>query len=150
MADDLSGAIRYSITPLDFDDIVTVVPYLDGNICNRDANYEETFWDEVYKETSFSEGYLVLETKANPYGVDRFQVATGMRFDIKINDLSTDYQSLPIRQEKYVAGSVSLDVRQGQELIVYKYGVNVSAISGTNDKLTQDCKDYIEIIFNKG
>ncbi len=150
IADDQSGAIRYSITPLDFDDLITVVPYLDGNISNRDANYEETFWNEVYKETLFSEGYLVLETKSNPYGVDRFQVATGMRFDIKINDLNTDYQSLPIRQEKYVAGSVTLDVRQGQELTVYKYGVNISAVSGTNDKLTQDCKDYLKMVYEKG
>ncbi len=150
MVDDLSGAIRYSITPLNFDELITVVPYLDGNISNRDANYEETFWDEVYKETSFSEGYLVMETKANPYGVDRFQVATGMRFDVKVNELKTDYQSLPIRQEKYVAGSVTLDIREGQELTVYKYGVNVSSVSGTNDKLTQDCKDYLETVFNKG
>ena len=150
MADDESGAIRYSITPLDFDDLITITPYLDGNIQNRDSNYDESFWDEVYRETSFSEGYLILETKANPYGVERFQVATGMGFEVKINDLKTEYQSLPVKREKYVAGTVTMDVREGQELIVYKYGVNLSSANYSREELLTSCKSYIQRIYEDG
>jgi maltose phosphorylase len=150
MADDESGAIRYSVTPLDFDDNFTVSPFLDGNIRNRDSNYDEGFWDEIYKETSFSQGYLVLETKENPYGVEQFRVATGMAFDIKINDLKTDYQSLPVKQEKYVAGTVHIDVREGEELVVYKYGVNLSSTNYGHEELVPAAKQYVAKILDKG
>jgi maltose phosphorylase len=150
MADDESGAICYQITALNFDDTLTITPYLDGNIRNRDSNYDESFWTEIYKETSFSEGYLVLETKGNPYGVEQFQVATGMRFDIKINGLKTDYQSLPVKREKYVAGNVHIDIREGQELTVYKYAVNLSSTNYSKEVLVQEAKNYIARITEKG
>lgn len=150
MAHDQAGAIKYSVTPLDFSDTITVTPYLDGNIRNRDSNYDEGFWNEIHKETSFSEGYLVLETKPNPYGVEQFQVATGMAFDIRLSDLKTEYQSLPVRQEKYVAGVVSLHVPEGKELIVYKYGVNLSSTNYAPESLLESTKKYLGGIYEKG
>ncbi|WP_159467216.1 glycoside hydrolase family 65 protein [Dyadobacter sp. 3J3] len=150
MADDESGAIQYAVTPLDFTDTFTITPYLDGNISNRDSNYDETFWNEIHKETSFSEGYLVLETKENPYGVEQFQVATGMAFDLKINGLKTDYQSLPARREKYVAGVVHLEVKEGDELTIYKYAVNLSSTNYDRDQLIPEAKTYIKRISEKG
>jgi maltose phosphorylase len=150
MSDDESGAICYKITSLNFDDTLTVTPYLDGNIRNRDANYDESFWTEVHRETGFSEGYLVLETKGNPYGVEQFQVATGMRFDIKLNDLKTDYQSLPVTLEKYVGGKVHIDIRAGEELTVYKYAVNLSSTNYARAALLQEAKNYIARISEKG
>jgi maltose phosphorylase len=150
MADDESGAIEFRITPLDFTDTFTITPYLDGDISNRDANYEETFWNEIQKETSFSEGYLLMETKENPFGVERFQVATGMAFDIKINGLKTDYQSLPARREKYVAGIVHLEVKEGYELTVFKYAVNLSSTNYEKDQLIAEAKKYIKRITEKG
>jgi len=150
MVDDESGAIQYCITPLDFTDVITITPYLDGNISNRDSNYDETFWNEIHKETSFSEGYLILETKENPYGVEQFQVATGMAFDIKINGLKTDYQSLPARREKYVAGVVHIEVKEGDELTVFKYGVNLSSANYAKDQLLTEAKAYVSKICKKG
>jgi maltose phosphorylase len=150
MADDEAGAIRYSLTPLDFTDAFVITPYLDGNIRNRDSNYDETFWNEIHKETSFSEGYLILETKENPYGVEQFKVATGMAFDIRLNDLKTEYQSLPVRQEKYVAGTVNLEVPEGKELVVYKYGVNLSSTNYADESLLNATKKYLGGIYEKG
>ncbi|MCF0059696.1 glycoside hydrolase family 65 protein [Dyadobacter sp. CY356] len=150
MADDESAAIQYAVTPLDFTDTFTITPYLDGNISNRDSNYDETFWNEIHKETSFSEGYLVLETKENPYGVEQFQVATGMAFDIKMNGLKTDYQSLPARREKYVAGVVHIEVKEGDELTIFKYAVNLSSTNYAKDQLIPEAKAYIKRISQKG
>lgn len=150
MVDDESGAIQFSLTPLDFTDVFTITPFLDGNISNRDSNYDETFWNEIHKETSFSEGYLVLETKENPYGVERFQVATGMAFDIKMNGLKTDYQSLPARREKYVSGIVHIEVKEGSELTVYKYAVNLSSTNYESENLLSEAKAYVSRICKKG
>ena len=149
-ADDSAGALRYSLTPLNFDDTLTVTNYLDGDIKNRDSNYEEKFWNEVRRDSSFGEGYLQMETRENPYGVEQFQVVTGMGFDIRINDLKVDYQSIPVKYEKYVAGKVQLDIREGQELVVYKYGVNLSSLNHEPKELLQAAKTYIQRIKAKG
>ena len=44
------GAIRYAVTPLNFAGELTVTPYLDGDVKNKDSNYDEKFWLEVFKE----------------------------------------------------------------------------------------------------
>jgi maltose phosphorylase len=150
MVDDESGAIRYAVTPLNFDDVITVTPYLDGNIRNRDANYDERFWDEIHKETDFPRGYLVLETKANPYGVEQFRVATGMAFDIRLGGSTVAYQPLPVEHVKYVAGTVELMVNEGQELAIYKYGVNLSSANYSAENLLPASKEYIDRIVAKG
>ena len=43
IVDDESGAIRYAITPLNFDGKITLTPYVDGDIKNKDANYDDKF-----------------------------------------------------------------------------------------------------------
>jgi len=44
------GAIRYAIKPLNFDGKITFTPYVDADVMNEDANYDEKFWDEVKRE----------------------------------------------------------------------------------------------------
>ncbi|MCF0064962.1 glycoside hydrolase family 65 protein [Dyadobacter chenwenxiniae] len=150
MADDESGAISYKLTPLNFSDYMTITPYLDGSIRNRDSNYDESFWNEVHKETGPSQGYLILETKPNPYGVELFQVATGMAFNIKLDGLETAYQPLPVEMDRYVAGTVKVEVKEGQELSVYKYGVNLSSNNYPTESLLEECKSYVSRISEKG
>ena len=38
IVDDESGAISYSITPLNFDGLIKFTPYIDGDIKNKDSN----------------------------------------------------------------------------------------------------------------
>ncbi|GHB81574.1 glycoside hydrolase family 65 protein [Persicitalea jodogahamensis] len=150
MVDDESGAIKYSVKALNFDGHITLTPYLDGTIRNRDANYDETFWQEISKETSFAEGILTLETKPNPYGVEQFEVTTGMRFDIKKNGKKLDFQSHPVKNEKYVAGKVVTEISEGDELTLFKYAVNLSSANYKREELTEKAKNYLDRITKKG
>ncbi|MNE93028.1 Maltose phosphorylase [compost metagenome] len=74
------GAIRYSVTPLNFAGTLTVTPYLDGDIKNKDSNYDEKFWNEVEKHSGTEGGYLTLKTKK----LD-FHVTSAFAFDIVVN-----------------------------------------------------------------
>ena len=150
MVDDESGAIRYSVKALNFDGSITLTPYLDGTIRNRDANYDETFWQEISKETSFAEGILTLETKPNPYGVEQFEVATGMRFDLTKNGRKLDFQSHPVKNEKYVAGRVVVKLSENDEVTLYKYAVNLSSMNYQREELTEKTKAYLDRIAGKG
>lgn len=150
IVDDEAGAIRYSITPLNFDAQITITPYIDGAIRNRDANYDETFWDEVRKETGYGEAYLELRTRKTG-----FHVATGMCVELEQDGVKVDYhraagRSQPIKYEKYVANRITLDCRQGQETIIFKYAVNLSSLNYESDELMKAARKSIQHITHKG
>ena len=154
IVDDEAGAIRYAITPLNFDAKIIITPYLDGAIRNKDANYDETFWDEVRKETGYGEAYIELRTRKTG-----FHVATGMCVEIEQDGVKIDYQSQPIKYEKYVANRLTLDCRQGQETAILKYAVNLSSLNratGTpeqghsSDHLIKEARQYIQRVLRKG
>ena len=70
-------AIRYEVTP-SWDAQVTLTPYLDGCVRNLDANYEETFWEQLAGEVKTPACALLTKTKANPFHTPRFAVAAAM------------------------------------------------------------------------
>jgi maltose phosphorylase len=150
MADDEAGAISYSMVPLNFTDHFSITPFLDGNIRNRDSNYDESFWGGIAHEAQGQEGYLVLETKSNPYQVEQFRVATGMKFDIKLNGMPVTAALQTSAKEKYVAGTARLEVREGQEITIYKYAVNLSSANYAHNELISKAKAYIARIAEKG
>lgn len=145
IVDDEAGAIRYAITPLNFDAKITITPYIDGAIRNRDANYDETFWDEVRKETGYGEAYIELRTRKTG-----FHVATGMCVEIEQDGVRVDYQSQPIKYEKYVANRITLDCRQGQQTAIYKYAVNLSSLNHDSDELLKAARRSMQTISRKG
>ncbi|NUU63800.1 glycoside hydrolase family 65 protein [Paenibacillus agri] len=116
------GAIRYSIVPLNFAGQLTITPYLDGDIKNKDANYDEKFWNEVEKQSAEDSGYLTLKTKK----LD-FHVTSAMAFDILVNGDKTTAQAEAIEQEKYVGSRVAIAVQPNDQVVIYKYAANVTS-----------------------
>lgn len=145
IVDDEAGVIRYAITPLNFDAKITIMPYLDGDIRNRDANYDEKFWDEVRKETGYGEAYIELRTRKTG-----FHVITGMSVLVEQDGTRIDYQSQPIKYEKYVANRLTLDCRQGQETTIFKYVVNLSSLNHDLDDLLREARLSMQRVVRKG
>jgi len=145
IVDDEGGAIRYSVTPLNFDGKLTLTPFLDGDIRNRDANYDEKFWDEVHKETGYGEAYIELRTKKTG-----FHVLTGMKFELFRDGQRLDFQSLPVKLEKFVANKVSLDVTAGGEVTLVKYACNLSTLNHPDNQLLFRAKKYLSRLSEKG
>ena len=145
IVDDEAGAIRYSVTPLNFDGKLTLTPSVDGDVRNRDANYDEKFWDEVHKETGYGEAYIELRTKKTG-----FHVLTGMKFELFRDGLPIDFQSLPVKLEKYVANKVSLDVHQGEQITLVKYACNLASLNHPSEELLFRAKKYLSRLAGKG
>ena len=145
IVDDEAGAIRYSLTPLNFDSAVTITPFIDGDVKNQDANYDEKFWDEVHKETHHGSAYLNLRTKKTG-----FHVCTGMKFAIQQDGKAVEFLSAPVEREKYVANKVTLSVKEKQETVIYKYAANLSSENHDKELLVHETKKVIEHISQKG
>lgn len=129
------GAIKYSITPLNFNGIINITPCLDGDIVNRDSNYEEKFWNEISKESHPYEGYIMLKTKK----LD-FYISSYMKFNIRKNN--NEIATIPkiITKEKYVANSISINCLIDEEITIYKYVATTSSRYYNVDELTSIAK----------
>ncbi|MDR4433104.1 glycoside hydrolase family 65 protein [Bacillus tequilensis] len=71
-------AIHYEAECLTEDAVITLIPYLDGNVANEDSNYEEQFWQEEAKGAASHRGHLVTKTIRNLFGTPRFTVSAAM------------------------------------------------------------------------
>jgi len=139
------GAIRYAIKPLNFDGKITFTPYVDADVMNEDANYDEKFWDEVKREVGAGEGYVIARTKKTG-----FEVCTGMKFTVKQNDAMVDLNIVPVEREKYISNSFTVNCIKGQNTVVYKYGCNLSSENHEKRKLLANAKIVLDKAFKKG
>ncbi|WP_138495095.1 glycoside hydrolase family 65 protein [Paenibacillus pinistramenti] len=116
------GAIRYAVTPLNFSGKLNFTPYLDGDIQNKDSNYEEKFWSEVEKQAGAGGGYLTLKTKK----LD-FHVTSVMSYLLQKDGQTIQPEPTAIEREKYVAGTFTIDAAQGETVTLFKYVANVTS-----------------------
>ncbi|MFT4031877.1 MAG: glycoside hydrolase family 65 protein [Siphonobacter sp.] len=150
LTEDESGAISYTVELLNFDAKLTLTPYIDGAISNRDSNYDVKFWEEVHRETNFAEGYLQLTTIPNPYGVPQFEVLTGQKFEIFRNGYSIEFQALPIKQDRYVGSKIQLSAVSGERYTLHKYVCNLSDLNYSREELLPAAKTYLARLSEKG
>ena len=127
------GLIRYSVRSIDFKGTINYTIYIDGDVKNQDTNYGEKFWAEVSKEIHGNTGVLITSTLKTD-----FHVATGMIFGF-----SKDNREIPIKvdnleKDKYIAGSVSLDIVKGEEIILDKYVSVLSSLNIAKENLAKD------------
>lgn len=138
MANPEIGAIKYSITPLNFDGKISFNPYVDADIKNEDSNYDEKFWEEVTKEISEREGYIVAATKKT-----NFHVATGMKFNITKEHVSFEFDTKTNVKEKYVECLAEVDCKANQEIVIYKYAAVLSSEYHAKEELLTKTKSVL-------
>jgi len=145
MADDEAGAIKYTITPVNFSGSLTLTSFIDGDVINKDSNYDEKFWDEVKKETWNTGGYLQMRTKKTG-----FEVATGMELTITQDGQVLNPLTQSIEKEKYIALKIELHAQQGQSTTLIKYAANLSSQNYDAAALAGQLKETLSRISAKG
>jgi maltose phosphorylase len=145
MADDEAGAIKYTITPVNFSGLLTITPFIDGDVVNKDSNYDEKFWDEVNKETWPTGGYVQLRTKKTG-----FEVATGQEFSFIQNGKVVNPSAQSIQKEKYIASKIELQANEGENTSIIKYAANLSSQNYNAADLTEKVKQTLVRISKKG
>lgn len=145
MAEDEAGAIKYSIIPINFSGVLTITPYIDGDVVNKDSNYDEKFWDEVKKDTWATGGYIQMRTKKTG-----FEVATGMEYTLAVSGKQVGVTAQPIENEKYIAIKVELKVQENQSITLIKYAANLSSQNHAPDDLSGKLRETLSRISAKG
>ncbi|MFT4759347.1 MAG: maltose phosphorylase [Paraglaciecola sp.] len=150
IADDEIGAIEYRLKVLSYGGKLTLRPYLDGNVENKDSNYDEKFWDPILVETSFRQAYVAVETKKTDFDASTFQVCTGMRFSIFKNGKEIEEDAFGYKKAKYAGCGVEFNVTEGDEVVLYKYASIVSDLNYDRTDLLASCKKAVTRAFETG
>jgi len=115
------GAIKYEITPLNFDGILEVTSYLDGDIKNEDANYDEKFWDPMHTTLSKDRASITLKTKKL-----NFQFCSTMETQIVKNGQRLDVDGVGKEEVKFVGITYKAPLAKDETTMIYKYAANVT------------------------
>ncbi|MFZ9159920.1 MAG: family 65 glycosyl hydrolase domain-containing protein, partial [Aquirufa sp.] len=141
MADDESGVISYTITPINFTEDIVVKAFIDGDIKNKDSNYDEKFWDEVKVGSNF------VWSKTKKTG---FEVITAQQIEIQSNGQKIEAKASSTTREKYSELAYTLAAKQGEKLTIIKYAVNISSENHPTTSFEKIASDYLARISAKG
>jgi maltose phosphorylase len=139
------GVIRYSVTALNFDGKICFNSYIDADVKNEDSNYDEKFWDILNTKSVTGEAYITARTKK----LD-FHVCMNMRYSVLKNGLDIATKADIVEKDKYVANTVELDVKQGEEISFYKYVGVLSSLNHSKTDLSCNAAKVSSAAFEKG
>jgi len=145
IVDDEVGALKYSITPLNFTGKIELIPFIDGDVKNQDSNYDEKFWDFIYDEISNDEAYLTLRTKKT-----EFEVCTGSFIQLLADGKSIDTISEAVKREKFLAQKLVVNAKENQEITLIKIAANLTSQNHPKEKLLTEAKELIAKASAKG
>jgi maltose phosphorylase len=145
MANGEVGVIRYAITPVNFSATAAFSIAVDADVVNKDSNYDEKFWDEVYKSATEGEAIVTAQTKKTG-----FQVCTAIRYSIFENGEKVTGRVNLEERDKYAGNVIQVSLHEGSELVVYKYAAVLSSENHPKDQLLVDSKSVLNSAFKKG
>jgi maltose phosphorylase len=133
MAEDEIGVIRYAVIPLNFSGTLTLVPYLDGNVVNRDANYDEKFWDVL--ETGIREETAFLKSRTRKTG---FEVCYAMQCSWEMNAVPFPKDVQPVQQPGYIGFGKAVHAASSDEIVLCKYVSVLDSMNYTSGTLVEN------------
>lgn len=139
MANSELGAIRYSITPLNFSGHAKISIGVNADVMNMDSNYDEKFWNEVNQEAVHGSAVVTAETKKT-----LFHVCTGMSYVIHQNGKEVPMEVTLEQRSKYAGNIVQVKLEKEKELVIYKYAAILSSENHSKKDLVEHCKKQLE------
>ncbi|MEA3317176.1 MAG: glycoside hydrolase family 65 protein, partial [Bacteroidota bacterium] len=145
IVNDEIGAIKYEVSPVNFNGKITISPYIDADVINEDANYKEKFWIETNQESKNGEAHISTKTKK----LD-FEVCTSMRFYIEKNNIKIKDFSSENKRKKYISQSVDINANKNDEITCYKYASVTTSENYNKELLSAKAYKNLDYASGKG
>src|SRR5699024_2501863 len=139
------GAIEYTVTPLSFEGESTIEPYLDGEVVNEDANYDEKFWTPVDPQTFKNGGLLTAETKKLG-----FHVCAGMHCSFLQNGEPVAYNGKAAASPTKISQKYTITAGEEDTITLHKYVVIASSLNHERKRLHPVVEDQLEELTQVG
>ncbi len=115
-----TGVVRYAVRPLNRACDLTFAAYIEADVRNEDANYDELFWEEV---TTEADG-VQCRTKKSGFEVAWFQ-------QVELEGASMENHTEPWR----VRQTARVHCRKGEQKTLYKYVGICSSLNHPSEEL---------------
>ena len=109
------GAIRYTIEPIEDSAEVELTSYLDGDVRNKDSNFDDMFWKKISASSNNGISNITMSTKKTG-----FIVSSSACEQVVLNGMELK-GSVVTDNEFYIGNKYSADVPSGGKLTMYKY-----------------------------
>ncbi|MBX2846193.1 MAG: glycoside hydrolase family 65 protein [Saprospiraceae bacterium] len=113
MAHDEVGAIRYSVKPVNKAAHIVFSPYINGDVYNSDANYDEKFWELVAQKADENTAALSSKTRKTD-----FHVGFAMKAELAGGTLES---ATVVDRAEFVGKDISVTVQAEETASLYKY-----------------------------
>jgi maltose phosphorylase len=145
MAEPDLGIIRYSVRSVDFSGKLDFTVCIDADVKNEDANYGKKFWKEVKRDVTAGSGFLIARTLKTD-----FHIATGMCYELEINNKSVLVKPEIVYRTKYIANTFSVNLKKGENLTLYKYVAVLSSLNIPKELLAEQINPRLKEVKAKG
>ncbi|WP_345240176.1 glycoside hydrolase family 65 protein [Pontibacillus salipaludis] len=135
-------AIRYEVTPINFSGTLSFQPFLNGDVRNEDANYDEDFWEPVHHEVREHAGVLTMKTRKT-----EFEVSAAMRTAVEGADVTIQAMD---DQEEYIDNVMDVAATEGQPVTFYKYVAVTQSRDYDSAELADKAQTFVTEAFEKG
>jgi len=115
MADPEIGVVRYEVAALDAVRL-KLTAFIDGDVRNEDANYNEVFWNILETDCGPGRGFLLARTRK----LD-FRVGFAMKLDCEIDGAPAAVAPACRQTPSLAANVYELELAKGGVVALYKY-----------------------------
>ncbi|NNE55611.1 MAG: glycoside hydrolase family 65 protein, partial [Flavobacteriales bacterium] len=131
MADDQTAALQFAITAVQGPMDIGVISYLDANVTNHDANWEETFWEQLDCEADAERCLVTSKTKKTNYIV-------GAAACLKLSKATS---LNPHFKKGYASQGAEVSIEEGETLTFVKYVGLVSSMDYASEEVARAAED---------
>ena len=137
-----TASLQYTLRVLNSDADVAVRSYLDGDVVNRDSNYDERFWVPIAEDIQ-DNLVLVTETKKT-----QFRVEARLRNIFYLGGVAQP-SGAKRKEQFYVGEELHARLKVGESIRMEKYVAMASSLNHPLDKLTEAAQSSLEKIASK-
>jgi maltose phosphorylase len=118
---------------------VKVENYLDGDVVNKDSNYDEKFWDEVKQEVHNHELLVTVKTKKL-----NWVVTNAISFEIHKNAVKHNEIAKPNTRSKYASNTYEISLAAAEKLTLVKHCITGSSFHHAPEALELHTKKALD------
>jgi maltose phosphorylase len=115
--------IKYSVTSVNYEGKISLVPYINGDVKHETSNFNEKMWNILRAETTSEYAYLWTQTRH-----EDSQVCSCMTYQLFKNSKEITGNPIKIEKEKMTGFSIGADVKPGERVTLIKYTAVLSSL----------------------
>lgn len=116
MANQDLSLIKYSVTSVNYEGRISLIPFLNGDIKHESSNFNEKMWNILRLETTNEYAYLWTQTKH-----EDSQACFAMTYQLFKNNKEFSNSPIRIEKEKLVGFGAGVDIKPGERVTLIKY-----------------------------